>query len=187
MLTQLQSIDGLGKKRSYYSGFFLPTHSLIIITILKPHTLTQFMLGFLSPQGVANFNFVKINNWASLSEPHTSVFNGEFVCAYGVRTYAHTAYHFAFQYNVSNSFRNIPNCSRGHGGCSAASLGMLSQSRRQRQRLQRCRIYPQVGGKSHWNSRERVLEPEELSFLQATDSDTETREEAKELLRVRRR
>ena len=70
-------------------------------------------------------------------------------------------------------------CSRGHGGCSAASLGMLSQSRRQRQRLQRCRIYPQVGDKSHWNSRERVLEPEELSFLQATDSDTETREGAK--------
>ena len=114
-----------------------------------------------------------------MSEPHTSVFNGEFVCAYGVRTYAHTAYRFAFQYNVSNSFRNIPNCSRGHGGCSAASLGMLSQSRRQRQRLQRCRIYPQVGDKSHWNSRERVLEPEELSFLQATDSNTETREGAK--------
>ena len=90
-------------------------------------------------------------------------------------TYAHTAYRFAFQYNVSNSFRNIPNCSRGHGGCSAASLGMLSQSRRQRQRLQRCRIYPQVGDKSHWNSRERVVEPEELSFLQATDSDTEMR------------
>ena len=56
---------------------------------------------------------------------------------------------------------------------------MLSQSRRQRQRLQRCRIYFQVGNKSHWNSRERVLEPEELSFLQATDSDTETREGAK--------
>ena len=93
-------------------------------------------------------------------------------------TYAHTAYRFAFQYNASNSFRNIPNCSRGHGVCSAASLGMLSQSRRQRQRLQRCRIYPQVGDKSHWNSRERVLEPEELSFLQATDSDTETREGA---------
>ena len=37
-----------------------------------------------------------------------------------VRTYAHTAYRFAFQYNVSNSFRNIPNCSCGHGGCSAA-------------------------------------------------------------------
>ena len=110
-----------------------------------------------------------------MSEPHTSVFNCKFVCAYGV----HTAYRFAFQYNVSNSFRNIPNCSRGHGGCSAASLGMLSQSRRQRQRLQRCRIYPQVGDKSHWNSRERVLEPEELSFLQATDSDTETREGAK--------
>ncbi len=121
-------------------------------------------------------------DWASVSEPHTSVFNGEFVCAYGVRTYvrtyAHTAYRFALQYNVSNSFRNIPNCSRGHSGCSAASLGMLSQSR-QRQRLQRCRIYPQVGDKSHWNSRERVLEPEELSFLQATDSDTETREGAK--------
>ena len=32
---------------------------------------------------------------------------------------------------------------------------------------------------SHWNSRERVLEPEELSFLQANDSDTETREGAK--------
>ena len=95
-----------------------------------------------------------------------------------VRTYAHTAYCYAFQYNVSNSFCNIPNCSRGHGGCSAASLGMLSQSRRQRQRLQRCRIYPQVGNKSHWNSRERVLEPEELSFLQATDSDAETREGA---------
>ena len=107
-----------------------------------------------------------------------------------VRTYAHTAYRFAFQYNVStNSFRNIPNCSRGHGGCScsAASLGMLSQSRRQRQRLQRCRIYPQVGDKSHWNSRERVLEPEELSFLQATDSDTEPEKEPKELLRARRR
>ena len=57
--------------------------------------------------------------------------------------------------------------------------GMLSQSRRQRPRLQRCRIYPQVGDKSHWNSRERVLEPEELSFLQVTDSDTETREGAK--------
>ena len=86
-----------------------------------------------------------------------------------VRTYTHTAYRFVFQYNVSNSFRNnIPNCSRGHGGCSAASLGMLSQSRRQQQRLQRCRIYPQVGNKSHWNSRERVL-----------DSDTETREGAK--------
>ena len=56
---------------------------------------------------------------------------------------------------------------------------MLSQSRRQRQRLQRCRIYPQVGDKSHWNSKERVLEPEELSFLQATNSDTETREEVK--------
>ena len=56
---------------------------------------------------------------------------------------------------------------------------MLSQSRPQRQRLQRCRIYLQVGDKSHWNSRERVLEPEELSFLQATDSDTETREGAK--------
>ena len=40
-----------------------------------------------------------------------------------VRTYAHTAYRFELQYNVSNSFRNIPNCSRGHGGCSAASLG----------------------------------------------------------------
>ena len=66
-----------------------------------------------------------------------------------------------------------------HGGCSAASLGMLSQSRRQRRRLQRCRIYPQVGDKSHWNSRERVLEPEELSLLQATDSDTERRERAK--------
>ena len=52
-------------------------------------------------------------------------------------------------------------------------------SRRQRQRLQRCRIYPQVVDKSHWNSRERVLEPEELSFLEATDSDTETREGAK--------
>ena len=104
-----------------------------------------------------------------------------------IRMYAHTAYRFAFQYNVSNSFRNIPNCSHGHSGCSAASLGMLSQSRRQRQRLQRCRIYSQVGDKSHWNSRERVLEPEELSFLQATDSDTETRErEPKELLRVRR-
>ena len=25
-----------------------------------------------------------------------------------IRTYAHTAYRFAFQYNVSNSFRNIP-------------------------------------------------------------------------------
>ena len=111
------------------------------------------------------------------------MFNCKFVCAYGVRTsvrtYAHTAYCFAFQYNVSNSFRNIPNCSRGHGGCSAASLGMLSQSRRQRRRLQRCRIYPQVGDKSHWNSRERVLEPEELPLLQATDSDTETRERAK--------
>ena len=126
--------------------------------------------------------------WASVSEPHTSVFNGEFVCAYGVRTYvrctyvrtyAHTAYRFAFQYNVSNSFCNIPNCSRGHCGCSAASLGMLSQSRRQRQRLQCCRIYSQVGDKSHWNSRERVLEPEELSFLQTTDSDIETREGAK--------
>ena len=46
-------------------------------------------------------------NWASVSEPHTSVFNGEFVCAYGVRTYAHTAYRFAFQYNVSNSFRIV--------------------------------------------------------------------------------
>ena len=45
------------------------------------------------------------------------------------------------------------------------SLGMLSQSRLQWQRLQCCRIYPQVGDKSHWNSRERVLEPEELSFL----------------------
>ena len=47
------------------------------------------------------------NNWASVSEPHTSVFNCKFVCAYGVRTYvrtyAHTAYCFAFQYNVSNS------------------------------------------------------------------------------------
>ena len=74
----------------------------------------------------------------------------------------------------------IPNCSRGHGGCSAASLGMLSQSRLQRQRLQRCRIYPQVGDKSHWNSRERVLEPEELSFLGGPPtSDTETREGAK--------
>ena len=82
--------------------------------------------------------------------------------------------------NVSNSFRIIPNCSRGHGGCSAASLGMLSQSRLQRQRLQRCRIYPQVGDKSHWNSRERVLEPEELSFLGGPPtSDTETREGAK--------
>ena len=90
--------------------------------------------------------------------------------AWGWRGYAHTYYyHFAFQCSVSNSFRNIPNCSRGHGGCSAASLGMLSQSRLQRQRLQRCRIYPQVGDKSHWNSRERVLEPEELPFLQATD------------------
>ena len=29
--------------------------------------------------------------------------------------------------------------------------------------------YPQVGDKSYWNSRERVLEPEELSSLQATD------------------
>ena len=118
------------------------------------------------------------------------MFNGEFVCAYGVRTYvrtyAHTAYRFVFQYNASNSFRNIPNCSRGHGGCGASSLGMLSQSIRQRQRLQRCRIYPQVGDKSHWNSRERVLDPEELSLLQATDSDTETREGAKELLRARR-
>ncbi len=95
-------------------------------------------------------------------------------------TYTHTAYRFAFQYNVSNSFCNIPNCSRGHGGCSAASLGMLSQSRLQRQRLQRCCIYPQVGDKSHWNSRERVLEPEELSFLGGPPtSDTETREGAK--------
>ena len=66
--------------------------------------------------------------WASVSEPHTSVFNCKFVCAYGVRTYvrtsvrtyAHTAYCFAFQYNVSNSFRNIPNCSRGHGAPVAA-------------------------------------------------------------------
>ena len=57
---------------------------------------------------------------------------------------------------------------------------MLSQSRLQRQRLQRCRIYPQVGDKSHWNSRERVLEPEELSFLGGPPtSDTETREGAK--------
>ncbi len=54
-----------------------------------------------------------------------------------VRAYVHTAYCFAVQYNISNSFRNIPDCSRGHGGCSAASLGMLSQSRLQRQRLQR--------------------------------------------------
>ena len=103
-----------------------------------------------------------------------------------VRTYAHTAYHFAFQYNISNSFRNIPNCSRGHGGCSAASLGLLSQSRRQRQRLQRCRIYPQVGDKSHWNSRERVLEPEELSFLQAPTVTLRREKEPKELLRARR-
>ena len=66
-----------------------------------------------------------------------------------------------------------------HVATVAAVQGMLSQSRRQRQRLQRCRIYPQVGDKLHWNSRERVLEPEELSFLQATDSDTETREGAK--------
>ena len=29
-------------------------------------------------------------NWASVSEPHTSVFNGEFVCAYGVRAYVRT-------------------------------------------------------------------------------------------------
>ena len=39
--------------------------------------------------------------WASVSEPHTSVFNGEFVCAYGVHTYVRThitAYRFAFQY-----------------------------------------------------------------------------------------
>ena len=57
---------------------------------------------------------------------------------------------------------------------------MLSQSRLQRQRLQHCRIYPQVGDKSHWNSRERVLEPEELSFLGGPPtSDTETREGAK--------
>ena len=86
-----------------------------------------------------------------------------------VHAYTHTAYRFAFQYNVSNSFRNIPNCSRGHGGCSAASLGMLSQSRLQRQRLQHCHIYPQVGDKSRCNSTERVLEPEELPFFQATD------------------
>ncbi len=56
-----------------------------------------------------------------------------------------------------------------HVATVAASLGMPSQCRLQRQRLQRCRIYPQVGDKSHWNSRERVLKPEELSFLQATD------------------
>ena len=29
-------------------------------------------------------------NWASVSEPHTSVFNGEFVCAYGVRACVRT-------------------------------------------------------------------------------------------------
>ena len=116
-----------------------------------------------------------------MSEPHTSVFNGEFVCAYGVRMYVCTHIpHIVSRFNITfQQIVSVINCSRGHGGCSAASLGMLSQSRRQRQRLQRCRIYHQVGDKSHWNSRERVLEPKELSFLQATDSDTETREGAK--------
>ena len=104
-----------------------------------------------------------------------------------VRTYAHTAYRFAFQYNVSNSFRNIPNCSRGHGGCSAASLGMLSQSRRQRQRLQRCRIYPLVGDKSHWNSRERVLGQKSCHFSRPPTVTLRREKEPKELLRARRR
>ena len=114
----------------------------------------------------------------------------ENLSAYGVRTCTHIP-HIVSRFNITfqnYSFRNIPNCSRGHGGCSAASLGMLSQSRLQRQRLQRCRIYPQVGDKSHWNSRERVLEPEELSFLGGHRQVTLRREEEpKELLRARRR
>jgi len=117
-------------------------------------------------------------NWASVSEPHTSVFNWEF-CLCVRCTYVRT-YRISFSVSIIQCFCNIPNCSRGHGGCSAASLGMLSQSRRQRQRLHRCRIYPQFGDKSHWNSRKRVLKPEELSFLGGPPtSDTETREGAK--------
>ena len=94
-----------------------------------------------------------------------------YVHVYGVRLEYYGNY--LKRYNETRNdmryVRTIPNCSRGHGGCNTASLGILSQSRLQRQRLQRCRIYPQVGDKSHWNSREQVLEPKELSFLQVTD------------------
>ena len=31
-----------------------------------------------------------VSNWASVSKPHTSVFNGEFFCAYGVRACVRT-------------------------------------------------------------------------------------------------
>ena len=45
---------------------------------------------------------LSVPNWASVSEPHTSVFNGEFVCAYGVRTYVRTYIpHIVSRFNIT--------------------------------------------------------------------------------------
>ncbi len=42
------------------------------------------------------------SNWASVSEPHTSVFNCKFVCAYGVRTSVPTHIpHIVSRFNIT--------------------------------------------------------------------------------------
>ena len=65
-----------------------------------------------------------------------------------------------FQYNISNRFRSVK---RGHGGrlqlASFVGMHRLDYSGRGFS----VSVYPQVGDKSHWNSRAREsLEPEEL-------------------------
>ena len=43
-----------------------------------------------------------LSYWASVSEPHTSVFNCKFVCAYGVRTYVRTHIpHIVSRFNIT--------------------------------------------------------------------------------------
>ena len=57
-----------------------------------PGTLTNGILKLIGPNA----------NWASVSEPHTSVFNGEFFCAYGVRTYVRTHIpHIVSRFNIT--------------------------------------------------------------------------------------
>ena len=55
--------------------------------------------GYLYSGNIAHAEGMSKCNWASVSEPHTSVFNGEFVCAYGVRTYVRT-YRISFRVSI---------------------------------------------------------------------------------------
>ena len=72
----------------------------------KPHMLKceECWVGFGLLSELERFSLImnSVCIWASVSEPHTSVFNCKFVCAYGVRTYVRTHIpHIVSRFNIT--------------------------------------------------------------------------------------